>query len=317
MATPRTLHRWAAMQALTILPLLVVLVQGGNHWGNDACPTFSCGPLANVSFPFRRAGDPSGCGVKSCELDCTNTKATVRIADATYYVMSINYTASTFRVIDANLDLHSSCPHLPRWNQRPREYWDTTGEEYWLWLDEDIGANLDPVMYNMASFLECSRDVKNKGMYMPVACMSTSDSFVYVLTGPGAFRVENLEPCCGYLAMTPLGGPENPLDTVATRLGNMSYMDVVKSMRSGFSVRYPLSWRFRDCLLRLLRTFREEPLQRAFIILNPGQYIIQCGIEAAPSQYIRIFLVVALYATNYFSFIGMPKTCQFCNFMVK
>lgn len=99
-------------------------------------------------------------------------------------------------------------------------------EEYQFWLEDDAGADLTPVTYNLASFVECYREVKNNGMYIPVACKTTSDSFVYVLTGPGASRIENLEPWCRYLAMTPLGGLGNRLYAGATALENASYADV-------------------------------------------------------------------------------------------
>ncbi|MEI4914037.1 hypothetical protein Q8G39_28740, partial [Klebsiella pneumoniae] len=64
-------------------------------------------------------------------------------------------------------------------------------------------------------------------MYIPVACLSTNDTYVYVLTGYGSNYMEYLEPSCGHLAMTPWE---------SRGLDNSSYVDVVKSMRSGFDV---------------------------------------------------------------------------------
>jgi hypothetical protein len=83
-------------------------------------------------------------------------------------------------------------------------------------------------------------------MYMPVACLSTNDTFVYVLTGYGSKYMEYLEPSCAYMAMTPLPG----------QLDNSSYADVVKSMRSGFAVRFPFRLSRRniiDCLMDFFR----------------------------------------------------------------
>ncbi|KAJ4808127.1 Protein kinase family protein [Rhynchospora pubera] len=40
-------------------------------------------------------------------------------------------------------------------------------------------------------------------MYLPVGCMSTNDSFVYLVDG--AYQVRYLEPSCSYLAMLPMG----------------------------------------------------------------------------------------------------------------
>lgn len=83
--------------------------------GQGQCPDFSCGDLGNISNPFRRPGDPEECGVKAYELVCSNGKATIRINTGTYFVTSIDYTNRSFWVVDANLDMHNSCP-LPRWD---------------------------------------------------------------------------------------------------------------------------------------------------------------------------------------------------------
>ncbi|KAL5653827.1 hypothetical protein ACJX0J_033146, partial [Zea mays] len=88
---------------------------GGRHHHHVCRPYFSCGGFSNISYPFRRQGDPSGCGVQSYELVCTDTDATIRIGSGTYTVLSINSTYSYFWVVDANLDIQSSCP-LPWWD---------------------------------------------------------------------------------------------------------------------------------------------------------------------------------------------------------
>ncbi|XP_020399014.1 rust resistance kinase Lr10 isoform X3 [Zea mays] len=80
-------HRCCAssLRALTVLFVLaapVSDVEGRHH--RHVCPYFSCGGLSNISYPFRRQGDPSGCGVQSCELVCTDTDATIRIGSGTY-----------------------------------------------------------------------------------------------------------------------------------------------------------------------------------------------------------------------------------------
>jgi hypothetical protein len=83
-------------------------------------------------------------------------------------------------------------------------------------------------------------------MYMPVACLSTNDTYVYVLTGYASNNMEYLEPSCVYLAMTPLPRQRGWLD-------NSSYADVVKSMRSGFAVQFPYRYQSRsikDCLIK-------------------------------------------------------------------
>ncbi|VAH55213.1 unnamed protein product [Triticum turgidum subsp. durum] len=213
-----------ALNILTILYVLAVLAAyqaEGRHHQPD-CPSFSCGLLGNISSPFRRASDPPGCGYQSYELVCSDTKAMIHIGDATYYVSDINYSGSSFWVIDANMDLYNSCP-LPRWNRPPSKYHD------------GMEVELEPRSSSQACFLKCSREVKDNSMYMPVACLSTNDTYVYVLTGYRSNSMEYLEPSCGYLSMIP-----RPWDSLG--IENASYTDVVKSMRTGFAVMFPFRY---------------------------------------------------------------------------
>ncbi|KAL6627550.1 hypothetical protein ACP70R_031276 [Stipagrostis hirtigluma subsp. patula] len=97
MATSGASHRPATFQAAAVLCVVAVLVPdvGGRHHSSSRyeCPPFSCGGLRDVSPPFRRAGDPAGCGDSFYELTCSDTKAAIEIN-----------TGSCF---------------LPRWDQHP------------------------------------------------------------------------------------------------------------------------------------------------------------------------------------------------------
>ncbi|EEC83008.1 hypothetical protein OsI_28063 [Oryza sativa Indica Group] len=150
--------------------------------------------VLNVSYPFRRRGDPPECGVASYELTCTDDKAIIQIDNGTYLVRGINYTDATFSVVDANMldSSNSTCP-LPRWNRIPYKRW------YWVVEDSsrNIVQELMPSYSTItAAFVTCSLEVTNNGvyMYMPVACLSTNSSFVYVLTGWSADSIQSLEP---------------------------------------------------------------------------------------------------------------------------
>jgi hypothetical protein len=227
----------SALKAFTILFMFAVLAADkgeGRHHRPD-CPSFSCGPLGDVSSPFRQASDSPECGSRSYELVCSDTKATIHIDNSTYYVSGINYKDSSFWVVDANLDLYNSCP-LPRWNYNlhPDLY---TMRARLHGAHHTIKVELAPVADYQANFVKCSQEVKDNDMYMPVPCLSTSYSFIYVLTGRGSYFMGNLEPCCGYLAMTPLETLEN--EGYAETLENASYADVVKFMTYGFSIRFP------------------------------------------------------------------------------
>uniref|UniRef100_A0ACD5VDZ4 Uncharacterized protein n=1 Tax=Avena sativa TaxID=4498 RepID=A0ACD5VDZ4_AVESA len=266
------------LKSLTVLLVLAVFAAdpvGGRHHHPD-CPSFSCGPLGNVSSPFRQASDPPGCGYQSYELVCSDTTATIRIDNATYYVSSINYTSSSFWIVDAELDLYNGCP-LPRWNRPPYPYednltfyFDGLGPPSQLDrppypYQDDMEVELAPLVRSQALFLKCAQEVNDNGIYMPVACLSINDTFVYVLTGYGSYYMMYLEPSCMYLAMTPLPRENRRLD-------NSSYAEVVKSMRSGFAVRFPYR-NFRErrsikyCLLYDFRNFHELQVSSEGILI--------------------------------------------------
>uniref|UniRef100_A0A0E0FFA2 Protein kinase domain-containing protein n=1 Tax=Oryza nivara TaxID=4536 RepID=A0A0E0FFA2_ORYNI len=215
---------------------------GRRHHRRHDCPPFTCGHLSDVSFPFRRRGDPPECGVQSYELTCADDKATIQIDKETYSVSDINYGDSTLWVVDASfLDSRSSCL-LPRWNPLLRDPRLQAKSHHIIELAPPVGVT-------WASFVNCSQEIRNSSwMYMPVACLSTSRSFVY--------------PSCGYLATTPLGGSK--LNSTSA-LQNVSYQDVVKLMMTGFAVRFPFTvsgWNFKECLALSIRQRRKGSKER-------------------------------------------------------
>ncbi|KAM0874356.1 hypothetical protein ACQ4PT_037482 [Festuca glaucescens] len=238
-------HHLTALKALSVLAVLVPNhVQGRLH--RHGCPSFSCGPLRNVLSPFRQAGDPPWCGFPSYELICSDTNASIRINNATYYVYRISHnsdTGSIFWVVDPVFDLHNQCP-LPQWSRPFYEHkYGPHGKRF------EVELVLDT--YVMASFVKCSQEVRNNGMYKPVTCLSTNYSFVYVLTGMYSGIVDSLEPFCGYLAMTPLGSWGIP------ELANASYADIVEFMRYGFAVQFPAIGSIAECLMESIRNLGE------------------------------------------------------------
>jgi hypothetical protein len=256
----RRSHRCCAssLRASTVLFVLAVLVSdvGGRHHRHICPPYFSCGGLSDISYPFRRQGDPSGCGVESYELVCTDTDATIRIGSGTYTVLSINSTYSYFWVVDADLDIQSSCP-LPRWDYHLFPFILRIDNSHRRRIefshDTPFSSYMDSVW---AIFVNCSQPLENNDTdkyhrYEPVSCLSNS-SFIYLATGyryDGYVSAGDLKPSCGYLAMTPLGGPGMPVPW------NTSYPDVVKFMRSGFALRVPFSYgdNIRECLANNMR----------------------------------------------------------------
>jgi len=239
---PSTTSLRALSVLLSVFAVLVADVGGRHH---VVCPPFSCGGLSNISYPFRRQGDPHGCGVQSYELVCTETSATIRIGSGTYNVLSINYTGSYFWVVDANLGMQNNCP-LPRWDYIP--YYNYHGNSH-------RSLELAPSWSDrQAIFMNCSQEIKYNGSW-PVKCLSTADSFIYVSLSPH-YSVEAFAPSCGFLAMTPLGGPETmPENASYPDTFDGSYVDVIKLMRKGFALRFPFTAgeNIRECLARSKR----------------------------------------------------------------
>nr|WPD27464.1 WAKL protein [Zea mays]WPD27507.1 WAKL protein [Zea mays] len=198
-------HRCCAssLRALTVVFVLAVLVSdvGGRHHRHICPPYFSCGGLSNIPYPFRRQGDPSGCGVESYELVCTDTDASIRIGSGTYTVLSINSTYSYFWVVDADLDIQSSCP-LPRW-----DYHAGTSHGRIEWKEYHF---LYPSsMWTI--FVNCSQPIENNDTYEPVVSCFSNSSFIYLVTGSnywnyGYAPAEFLEPSCVFcrLVLMPL-----------------------------------------------------------------------------------------------------------------
>ncbi|KAL6627552.1 hypothetical protein ACP70R_031278 [Stipagrostis hirtigluma subsp. patula] len=219
----------AAWLPITIFSLVAVLTKTGEAVAQEklSCPYFSCGNLQEIRYPFRMQGDPPGCGVQAYELVCSDSKAILHINTGRYFVTNISYTDSIFWVVNANLD-NSSCP-IPERNQHPYPYGIQSGDSIQLYPDA--------IMW--AAFVSCSQVIKSN--VSPVACRSTTNSFVYVLTTSSVW-VGNIEPSCRYMSMIPLGS------SLVTAPHNASYEDVVKFMRNGFAVRFPLQearWTYR------------------------------------------------------------------------
>ncbi|GJN37678.1 hypothetical protein PR202_gb26658 [Eleusine coracana subsp. coracana] len=117
----------------------------------------------------------------------------------------------------------------------------------------------EPASSGWATFVNCTQKL-NSARYMLVHCLSTTDSFIYVLTGDlqDIISAKDFEPSCSYLAMTPLGDI-----TGITVPGSASYEDVVKFMKKGFALNFVLfgsySDRVSDCLADSITDLHEEP----------------------------------------------------------
>jgi len=308
MAMSASSHRSTpSLEALTLLSVFAILVAdvGGRH--HVVCLPFSCGGLSNVSYPFRRQGDPHGCGVQSYELVCTETSATILVGSGTYDVLSINYTGSYFWVVDANLGMQNSCP-LPRWGYIDYYY------HYHGYSHRSI--ELDPRSDRWAIFMNCSQEIKYNGPW-PVKCLSTAGFFIYVSTGPDYLvGAAYFEPSCRFLAMTPLGGPETmPENASYPDTFDGGYADVIKLMRKGFALRFPFTVgeNVRECLAwwkhKYLYILREEgnkywtldilTIDLGFWYCFTGQFMSANPVTSFLLSIITITIPVTMWVLNH------------------
>ncbi|VAH12274.1 unnamed protein product [Triticum turgidum subsp. durum] len=269
MGNPGAFHHSITLQSFTIFFLLAVFVADYHvQGGDDGCSLFSCGHLRDISYPFRRRGDPRECGVEEYELGCTSSKATIHINTGTYYLTAINYTGFYFRVIDTNFDTSSNCP-LPLWNHGPYPGY------FGRYLGGHLGG-IDSVsppgfLYlvsqsnDIACFANCSQAVTDNSAYKPVACLTANNSHVYVWVS-NYCAVELLEPYCGYLASIPL---DDKYPSHWRQLQNASYADITQFITKGFTVRFPVDARglsaseklrenINKCLNNSISYFKEQ-----------------------------------------------------------
>ncbi|XP_048551715.1 rust resistance kinase Lr10-like isoform X2 [Triticum urartu] len=234
MGNPGAFHHSITLQSFTVFFLLAVFVADYHvQGGDDGCSLFSCGYLRDISYPFRRRGDPRECGVEEYELGCTSSKATIHINTGTYYVTAINYTGSYFWVMDPNFNTSTSCP-LPLWNHLPYLGYfgriDSVSPPGFRYLVSQI--------YDIACFANCSRAVTGNSAYKPVACLSANNSHVYVwVSNYTHCVVEDLEPYCGYLAEIPFG---DEYSSDWRQLQNASYAEITQHISKGFTVQFPV-----------------------------------------------------------------------------
>ncbi|PUZ57740.1 hypothetical protein GQ55_5G454000 [Panicum hallii var. hallii] len=142
------------------------------------------------------------------------------------------------------MGMQNSCP-LPRWDYRD--------DNYKYYGNSPRSIELDHFGDWLAIFMNCSQEIKYNGSL--VKCLSTADSFIYVSIRPSySASAEYFAPSCGFLAMTPWGGPEMLVSMNASYLDvnafeGLSYLDVIKVMREGFALQFPFPGNnIRECL---------------------------------------------------------------------
>lgn len=81
-----------------------------NFYHNCSNTTFTCGSLNGIRFPFRGNTFPQYCGYPGLQLNCQpNNITTIRIANTTYRILSIDQTSQIMKIAREDL-MESTCP---------------------------------------------------------------------------------------------------------------------------------------------------------------------------------------------------------------
>ncbi|KAG7981328.1 hypothetical protein I3843_05G228100 [Carya illinoinensis] len=93
----------AGLMALIVLVVLILHQTCSAKDTNRDCFPSSCGNITNISFPFRLENDPPNCGDPGYTLSCQDNKLVLYLLSVEYYVLEINYTFQTIRVVDSGI----------------------------------------------------------------------------------------------------------------------------------------------------------------------------------------------------------------------
>ncbi|XP_020082296.1 rust resistance kinase Lr10-like [Ananas comosus] len=218
------------VERLSLLPLLCLLlacVGVAEGRKNHVSCSSSCGHLHDIGYPFRLRSDPPGCGSPSYELLCDGGKPMVELGSAKYYVTNISYANHTISAVDPVFaDDDRYCP-LPLQSPSPDflELYYNVGE-YW------------------ALFMNCTKPVRDS-RYRRVPCLSSNNSFVYIVVDIWGYFVDAIKPSCGFLATIPL--------LVDDHVMNLNTTDIFELLKEGFMFSWdvgpePISAMIHECL---------------------------------------------------------------------
>ncbi|XP_078153299.1 rust resistance kinase Lr10-like [Carex rostrata] len=149
---------------------------------NQKCYESSCGNL-QIKYPFYLKSDASACNTTGpeYELNCEGNRTILQIFQPEKYIVTeiglyhINVVTERF--------VQGSCT-VPTVSPTPSMLKGTYDAFSW------------------GSLVKCGESISNNSMYMPVSCMSTNNSFVYLVVD--AYQVKFLQRSCSYLAMFPI-----------------------------------------------------------------------------------------------------------------
>ncbi|KAJ0989124.1 hypothetical protein J5N97_007480 [Dioscorea zingiberensis] len=164
----------------------------------DEC-TPSCGNLS-ISYPLRLKGDPSYCGDPNpnFELTCDSSNHTfLNRFSAKFYIDGILPGNEYLLMHATDVRMEKGGCSLPQPS---------------MTFTKVMSSDFPYLTYSLAwaTFVNCSKEVKNNPMYSPVSCLSQNGTFIYVVISdyPGyqgnTVTVGDLVTSCSFLSMSPV-----------------------------------------------------------------------------------------------------------------
>ncbi|KAG6715355.1 hypothetical protein I3842_05G247800 [Carya illinoinensis] len=102
----------AELMALIVLVVLLLHQTCSAKDTNRDCVPSSCGNIPNISSPFRLENHPPNCGNPGYTLSCQDNKLVLYLLSVEHYVLEINYTSQTIRVVDSGIQ-KDNYSHIP------------------------------------------------------------------------------------------------------------------------------------------------------------------------------------------------------------
>ncbi|XP_078153300.1 rust resistance kinase Lr10-like [Carex rostrata] len=179
---------------------------------NPKCYLSSCGNL-QIKYPFYLKTDASACNTAGpeFELNCEGNRTILQIFEPEKYIIteigSYNINVVTERFVQGSCTVPTVSPSFSILKKGPYRPFSTS---------------------RWGSLVQCRESISNNSNYMPVSCMSTNNSFVYLAVGLDAYQVKFLQRSCSYLAMLPIS------DNITG--------SAFELLQQGFTLVYGLTW---------------------------------------------------------------------------
>ncbi|KAG6715351.1 hypothetical protein I3842_05G247400 [Carya illinoinensis] len=135
---------YAELMALIVLVVLLLHQTCSAKDTNRDCVPSSCGNIPNISSPFRLENHPPNCGNPGYTLSCQDNKLVLYLLSVEHYVLEINYTSQTIRVVDSGIqkDNYSYIPSdYSSFSYNTRYYRDSDGSPTMVLLNCEKRVN--------------------------------------------------------------------------------------------------------------------------------------------------------------------------------